>query len=434
MSVWYHIVSMGRTRASPGRGDELLRELFWSSSLPIAVLDAGGRLVLASKAFRDAFPGLIAIGDWERVRLEDCAGGGAFFARAVSLPPGERFALSLKMPFAGSEAEVTVQVTALDSRQQGRPLFLSEWFPAGGRATLSRSLEEVEQKYRTLQENLPVGIYRADEEGNILTANGTLLRMMGFGSFEDLQEASLESVWVVPAQRAAMIDQLRKHGAVLNHEVHLRRRDGEELIAAFDARGFFDSEGRLLYFDTIVQDITLRVQATRELELLARTDGLTGLFNRQHFLGRLEAEAARTARYHRPLSLMVIDLDRFKEVNDGHGHLAGDAVLVSAAARIRNALRDSDFAGRYGGEEFCVALPETGLKGAMELAERLRKAMASRAHSLSGGGSLRVTCSIGVAMAGAAGVADVLARADAALYAAKRAGRNRVERAADDRS
>ncbi|MBN2346351.1 MAG: diguanylate cyclase [Candidatus Aminicenantes bacterium] len=422
---------MGKTPTAAARGADLLRELFWNSSLPIAVLDGDGRLVLASKSFRDSFPGLIVPGDRERLRLEECA-GGAIFTRAASRPPGERFTLSLRVPFAGSETEVTVQVAALGSRHQGRPLFLSEWFPAGGRASLARSLEEVEQKYRTLQENLPVGIYRADEEGNILTANGALLRMMGFSSFEELQEARLEDVWIDPGQRAALIERLRQHGAVLNHEVHLRRRGGEELIAAFDARGFFDAAGRLLYFDTIVQDITRRVRATRELERLARTDGLTGLFNRQHFLERLEAEAERAGRYRRPLSLMLIDLDRFKGVNDEYGHLAGDEVLVSAASRIRGVLRKSDFAGRYGGEEFCVALPETGVEGAAELAERLRKAMASRAHSLPGGGSLRVSCSIGVATAGAAGVADLLARADAALYAAKSAGRDRVHVAAED--
>lgn len=273
-----------------------------------------------------------------------------------------------------------------------------------------------------------MGIYRADEKGILQTANSALIRIMGYDSFEELQNVSLKDVWVDPEQRIRMIERLRKEGSVLNYEVHLRRRNGDELIASFDARGTFDAEGRLVHFDTIVQDITRRIQAKMELERLARTDSLTGLFNRQYLMERFEEEIARAGRYDRPLAVMLIDLDHFKVVNDTHGHLAGDAVLVSAVSSITGILRETDFAGRYGGEEFCVVMPETSIQGAVELAERLREAMEETDHILSTGSKLRVTCSIGVSEVSSGSVEETIALADLALYAAKRSGRNRVER------
>lgn len=411
----------------PGNAQELLQELFWKSSLRVAVIGLEGRLYLTSKAFRDAFPTVIHVsGGYESLSRE--LAGGSLFERLRTLPQGEHFVHTLKMPYAGIECGVRVEISALRSRKNGEPLFLTEWIPEAGEEAGVRALEEIEQMYRNLQENLPVGIYRAEQGGLLQTANSALIRMMGFDSFEELQNAKLQDVWVDPRQRVMMIRRLCEEGSVLDYQVNVRRKNGEELIASFDARGTFDSEGRLIYFDTIVQDITSRVMAERELERLARTDSLTGLLNRQHLMERLEEEMDRTSRYRRPLSLMLMDLDHFKEVNDKHGHLAGDAVLVTSASRILQSLRKSDFAGRYGGEEFCVVLPETGLDGAAGLAERLRRSLEETRHTLSDGTGLKVTCSIGVAEASCRDVEDLIAVADAALYLAKRSGRNRVER------
>lgn len=411
--------------------DELLQEIFWTSSLSVAVINSEGRLFLTSKAFRDTFSGMIEFSEEKECELLSFGGmdeRDPFLERLTSLPPGERFSYSLKVPFAGVECEVKVQVSALRNRRNNEPLFLTEWTPSAGGETSRNALNEIEQKYRNLQENLPVGIYRAGEDGILKTANRALVEMMGFDSFEELQNAPLQDVWVDIEQRTEMIDRLRNEGSVLNYQVNLRRRDGSELIASFDARGSFDSDGKLVYFDTIVQDITSRVLAKRELERLARTDSLTGLLNRQRLMERLEKEVERSTRYGRPLSLMIMDLDHFKEVNDNHGHLAGDSVLVSTAETISGTLRTTDFAGRYGGEEFCVVLPETEINGAADLAERLREAVENTEHSINGT-SLRVTCSIGVAQAASGNVEETIAVADGALYRAKRSGRNRVERA-----
>jgi len=393
----------------------------------VAIVDSRARIFITSKAFRDAFPTIIDVEDGrELITLAGRLDGDTLPDRLSKLPPGKRVDFTVRIPFAGVENTIRVEVAGLHSTQQGQQLFLTEWMAEGDREAFSRSMVQIEESYRELQENLPVGVYRAVEEGLIQTANSALIRMMGFESFEALQSARLHEVWVHPEQRTEMIETLREEGFVLGYEVTLRRADGTELQASFDARGTFDSEGGLIYFDAIVQDITERVEAQRKLEQMARTDSLTGLYNRQHLMERFEDELARSSRYNRPLSVMMIDLDHFKQVNDGYGHLAGDDVLMATASLIDRTLRETDFVGRYGGEEFLAVLPETSLEGALDLAERLRGAMEDTCHWMPCGDELEVTCSIGVAEAVCDEVEDIIDLADSAMYAAKRAGRNTV--------
>ncbi len=161
-----------------------------------------------------------------------------------------------------------------------------------------------------------------------------------------------------------------------------------------------------------------------ELEQLAIHDRLTGLYNRRKLDESLEQEMTRAARYGRSLSIIMLDLDYFKRVNDSCGHLAGDAVLVETAARLREALRTHDIIGRWGGEEFLVLCPETGLTDATGLAERLRQALAEREFPVAG----QLTASFGVTDHRAEDLLDnLLSRVDTALYCAKQNGRNRVE-------
>jgi diguanylate cyclase (GGDEF)-like protein len=175
----------------------------------------------------------------------------------------------------------------------------------------------------------------------------------------------------------------------------------------------------------------------REAQELARRDELTHLYNRRAMEDMLADEAARAMRYRRPLSVMMIDFDHFKEINDRHGHRAGDDVLREAALLVVAELRANDKATRYGGEEFCLILPEAGADEAAALAERLRRALEGHVFRVARDGGavdLRVTASIGVASLGEhAGSAERLVRAaDRALYEAKAAGRNRVVRATAD--
>jgi two-component system cell cycle response regulator len=164
----------------------------------------------------------------------------------------------------------------------------------------------------------------------------------------------------------------------------------------------------------------------------AMTDALTGLLNRYGLQRTLQHEQAEARRYHRPLSCLLIDLDHFKNINDTHGHAAGDIALQQISAILSKAVRGSDMVFRYGGEEFLVLLPETNLEGAMALAEKIR--LAADAQLFGSGHIFPLTLSAGVAsLTNHESGNDMIARADMALYNAKAQGRNRVEQAAEQR-
>lgn len=165
------------------------------------------------------------------------------------------------------------------------------------------------------------------------------------------------------------------------------------------------------------------------LRRMAMTDDLTGLLNRRAFLDEARRHFARILRQRAPLSVLMIDIDRFKKINDDKGHDAGDAVLAAFADALRAGLRRSDLPCRYGGEEFCVLLPDTGMDGAAALAENLRRRFAAMEVAFDGG-MLNATISIGVAETrpGMHMIEEAISQADRALYAAKRAGRDCVIR------
>ena len=169
-------------------------------------------------------------------------------------------------------------------------------------------------------------------------------------------------------------------------------------------------------------------QLFREVRENSVRDGLTGCFNRAHALEVLDAEIRRARRSKLPLSLIMLDLDNFKEINDRHGHLCGDAVLAAVGARMKSELRGSDLKCRYGGDEFMVILPDTPLAGAKQVSENLRTALESHLIVWNGD-QVRVTASFGVGVVNPTDQDPLAAvgRADAALYRAKERGRNDVE-------
>lgn len=167
-----------------------------------------------------------------------------------------------------------------------------------------------------------------------------------------------------------------------------------------------------------------------ELQELSVTDGLTGLYNRKHLMETLATEVARARRLEHPVSLLMVDLDHFKQYNDTYGHLAGDTLLTRVASLFRDLIRNIDYAARYGGEEFVLMLREVGPDGAVLAAERIRRKVAAERF---GGERGEITLSIGVATFPEHGDTPkaIVASADAALYEAKRRGRNRVVLALD---
>lgn len=172
--------------------------------------------------------------------------------------------------------------------------------------------------------------------------------------------------------------------------------------------------------------LLLRDRTEQHIRHIASHDGLTGLWNRAAFIRMSEREIARCRRALRPVAMLMLDLDFFKRINDSHGHQVGDRVLVAAANALQAVLRPQDILGRYGGEEYCILLPEADLGASLGIAERLRKAVESlQIHA--GEASIKPTISIGVAVPdGESSVDGMFSLADQALYRAKATGRNRV--------
>lgn len=208
-------------------------------------------------------------------------------------------------------------------------------------------------------------------------------------------------------------------------EYRIRRRDGNE-IWVWEQGCAVEFDDRLV-LEGITIDITRRKEMEQKLALLATQDPLTGLYNRRELEQQFHDELTRAARYERPLGLLWIDVDSFKAINDRFGHLVGDEVLRRLARLLQNNIRNVDYAARWGGEELVIVLPEVGLPEATDMAERLRRLVASCRVDI-GDGVVSATVSIGVAAYPEHGqtVEELFEAADAAMYRAKHAGRNRV--------
>jgi diguanylate cyclase (GGDEF)-like protein len=166
----------------------------------------------------------------------------------------------------------------------------------------------------------------------------------------------------------------------------------------------------------------------RRAEALSVTDDLTQLYNSRYMNQVLRRESKRASRSGRPLSLLFMDLDGFKSVNDTHGHLAGSKALVEAAAVIRGSARETDIVARFGGDEFSIMLPDTGSEGAAAVGERVRERIAAHPFLAGDGLSLRLTASVGVATLPdvAASAEELVRAADMAMYQVKDSGKNGV--------
>ncbi len=216
------------------------------------------------------------------------------------------------------------------------------------------------------------------------------------------------------------------------------------LVLENEFNGIFMVQGSdkedLAKFEVLASQLTLQVRKVRLYEMvraLSIIDGLTGVFVRRHFLERFEEEIRRGVKHNFPLSVLMLDIDHFKRYNDEFGHLVGDATLREVVQVVRANVRNVDIVARYGGEEFVVVIPETGEQGALEVAERIRSAVARRAFRVYDE-ETKVTVSIGISIfpqdlspqaeekSDANLIFDLLQKADRALYRAKEEGRNRV--------
>lgn len=210
---------------------------------------------------------------------------------------------------------------------------------------------------------------------------------------------------------------------VLQHKTHLSKMLGRNVRTVVAALDYLSNITANMHFPTLVGEAVIE-----EIVGLSLRDGLTGLFNHTYFFQQIDLEVRRAVRYGVDVSLMLIDIDDFKTVNDTYGHQHGDTILAAMGKTLLAVARDSDICCRYGGDEFSVILPLTDVHEAGEIAERIKAEMADYMPA-----GQKVTVSIGVASFGKTirTYRDLVERADAALYEVKRNGKNRVEAMAD---
>ncbi len=221
---------------------------------------------------------------------------------------------------------------------------------------------------------------------------------------------------------------IKENKSFINEKIVIEQPSGRRLTVVANANPIHNEKGEVIGGVNIILDITEKSQAEEELKHLASHDHLTGLYNHYEMKLRLSDEIERASRYNHKLSVFMLDIDRFKDVNDTYGHQTGDSVLKAFAEILESSIRNTDFAARYGGEEFVIILPETKLPKAEELAERLRKQIADYPFQVKIDKKLNLTTSIGVATFPnhVQTAQELLEAADSAMYAAKEAGRNNV--------
>ena len=301
-----------------------------------------------------------------------------------------------------------------------------------------QTLLEREQQLSNLMSNLPGMAYRCqfDEYWTMHFISEGCLKLTGYHPKELLHNQQTAFAELIhPDDATALWEVTKAMGAnetTFSHEYRLRRKDGQ-IIWVWE-RGNLCMDGVQTMLEGIILDITDRKVMEQELQLLATHDSLTGLLNRHELMSRMDKDISRAQRYQQPFSILLLDVDHFKPINDNHGHQIGDHVLQRLGMLLIENIREVDYAGRYGGEELMIVLPELGYMDAMDTAERLRQLIEYQDHFPGDykGEHGQVTVSIGIATFPEHGQStqQLFNAADKAMYQAKMEGRNRVQVAA----
>ncbi len=283
------------------------------------------------------------------------------------------------------------------------------------------ALEEREIRYRSLFEGVPIGLYITTPDGRIVDANPALVDMLGYSDKDSLLGTKAADLYANPADREKERALLAQENVVQDFETRLRRRDGTTIWVRDTCRIVCDEDGQVHSYEGSLQNITEQKEYERKLSHLARHDPLTDVYNRHALTEILEGEISRARRYRHPIGILMIDVNRFKEVNDRFGHGTGDKVLCRVAEALRRSVRDSDVVVRYGGDEFLVLLIETN--GETDIVKRRIHSEVSRRGQMSFLSEFPVTLAIGTAYwnpSSGESIEHVLNQADRAMYEEKR--------------
>ncbi len=320
-----------------------------------------------------------------------------------------------------------VLISSVAMEWDGAPAVLMCGLDMTHQSEIEAQLRESEQNFRRLFDSLQDVYYRTNAQGVVQHVGPGVRRVLGYEPHE-IEGRTAESYYPQSTDRDAFKAAIMEHGEVSDFPGQMVRRDGTVIDISISSHALYDHAGNFAGVEGIYRDVTQRKNLERELQRLATTDMLTGIANRRAFLETAESAYAHSCRSGEPLTLLMLDLDHFKSINDRFGHLEGDRALVAFAQAVKSQLRASDAVGRLGGEEFGVLLPLTTLAEGLEAAARILHSVRALELTDDTGQAYRITTSLGVGAFRQSdrSLRDMLDRADQALYLAKRRGRDQI--------
>ncbi|QTA79896.1 GGDEF and PAS domains-containing protein [Desulfonema limicola] len=299
---------------------------------------------------------------------------------------------------------------------------------------LENELVKEKEFFNGLVTTCPDSIIGINRQGIIIIFNKAAEKLLGYKAEEVIGKMSIDHIYgsvhiAKKIKKYLYSDEMGPKGQLEGMEVETPGKYGKSFPIRLSATLLFDSQGRETGSVGFFHDLTASKQMEAKLRELSIKDSLSGLYNQRHFYAVLSNEINRCKRNKNPLSLICFDLDNFKQCNDTLGHLEGDNIIRMAGKVLEETLRTTDFAFRYGGDEFMVILPETSMEGALFSSERIRDTFNSRwfFNSCKNENLIPVTLSMGVAEIADNEIADTfIKRADLAMYEAKRGGGNKT--------
>jgi diguanylate cyclase (GGDEF)-like protein/PAS domain S-box-containing protein len=416
---------------SPSEQD--LTQLFDRLPFAVSLIDTDGRCIHATQRAIEIF-GRIALQmdgsphsevDWQLVDGDGKALDPSQLPSGITRVTGEEFE-NVPVGFPGKDGNrVWLQVsTRRLTDEEGPPYAVVESFTdvTAERAALNE-VDLVSQMLTRAFDHAPIGIALVATDGRWLRVNRALCDLLGYSEAE-LLTTTFQDITHPDDLEAdlALVEDILS-GRRSGYQIHKRyiRADGRAIWAQLSVAVVQDKDGNPLHFISQIQDVTERHKLEEKLRELADRDHLTGLLNRRRFEEELGRQLERCARHGESAALLLLDIDRFKQVNDSGGHAAGDALLQSVADACSRRVRGTDLVARVGGDEFAAILVDSDGKGAIQVAEALLESIREVSPSV-------VTASIGLTIMRPDDKPDaVLARADHALYAVKDSGRDGVQ-------
>jgi len=320
-----------------------------------------------------------------------------------------------------------VLISSVATDWDGAPAVLMCGLDMTHQSEIEAQLRASEQNFRRLFDSLQDVYYRTNAQGVVQHVGPGVRRVLGYEPHE-IEGRTAESYYPHSTDRDAFKAAILADGEVSDFPGQMVRRDGQVIDISISSHALYDHAGNFAGVEGIYRDVTQRKNLERELQRLATTDMLTGIANRRAFLETAESAYAHSCHSGEPLTLLMLDLDHFKAINDRYGHLEGDRALVAFAQAVKSQLRASDAVGRLGGEEFGVLLPLTTLAEGLEAAHRILQSVRALQLSDDTGQAYRITTSLGVGAFRQSdrSLRDTLDRADQALYLAKHRGRDQI--------